>query len=63
MPLVVGETICFIDTSTTKPDGKKEGAKEDIKKEAPAKKDVFPSEKKQNYAIGVPSPAAKKNPC
>ncbi len=60
--VAVGEVVCLIDTSAKKPEGsgetetKPEPKKEDPKKEAP-KSAV---DKKETYASGTPSPAAKK---
>ncbi len=65
----VGEVVCLIDTSASKPAGSKEtktnvekGATEKIateEKSAPPK-DTKPSETAKTYASGSPSPAARK---
>lgn len=59
--VAVGEVVCIIDTSAARP----EGATEEVTKEEPAeapkeepKKEEAP--KKESYATGTPSPAAKK---
>ena len=57
--VAVGEVVCLIDTDAVKPDGSKENttkvshkeSAKEIKKETPIA---------ENYATGVPSPAAKK---
>ncbi|WP_394973600.1 2-oxoglutarate dehydrogenase complex dihydrolipoyllysine-residue succinyltransferase [uncultured Croceitalea sp.] len=60
--VAVGEVVCLIDTSAKKPEGsgetetRPEPKKEEPKKEAP-KSTV---DKKETYASGTPSPAAKK---
>jgi len=62
--VAVGEVVCLIDTSAEKPEGG--GApetKEEVKKEVPkdVKEPSKPEEpKKESYASGTPSPAAKK---
>ena len=56
--VAVGEVVCLIDTEASKPEGVSESKKEavkDKKKEVPV-----PQVKKENYATGTPSPAAKK---
>lgn len=66
----VGQVVCLIDRSASKPEGDvsndkndKEEKKEE-KKNEPAKKDnkeqVKPQQKTESYATGAPSPAAKK---
>ena len=60
--VAVGEVVCLIDTSAEKPAGdakaetKTEPKKEEPKKEAPKAVET----KKETYASGAPSPAAKK---
>lgn len=58
----VGAVVCLIDTSAAKPDGDSSKKEEKPTKEAPTKEDkVSPAvEKKETYASGVASPAAKK---
>ncbi|MGF1558137.1 MAG: 2-oxoglutarate dehydrogenase complex dihydrolipoyllysine-residue succinyltransferase [Flavobacteriaceae bacterium] len=59
--VAVGAVVCLIDTGAVKPDGatvKTEVAKTETK-EAP-KQEVKPEVKKETYASGTPSPAAKK---
>ena len=60
--VAVGEVVCLIDTSATKPEGDEAVAQEEVVKEAPAEKKVepAPAAKKETYASGTPSPAAKK---
>ena len=61
--VAVGEVVCLIDTSAEKPAGgdSKPKAKEEEKKEEPKKEVAKPAEaKKETYASGTPSPAAKK---
>jgi 2-oxoglutarate dehydrogenase E2 component (dihydrolipoamide succinyltransferase) len=63
--VAVGAVVCLIDTSVAKPSGdSKSDKKEEEKptKEAPTKEDkVSPAvEKKESYASGTASPAAKK---
>ena len=56
--VAVGAVVCLIDTDASKPEGAKESKKEvvkDLKKDVPV-----PQVKKENYATGTPSPAAKK---
>lgn len=62
--VAVGEVVCLIDTSAAKPEGDSAAApavKEETKEE-PVKVEVSkPTEvKKETYASGTPSPAAKK---
>ncbi|WP_420321518.1 2-oxoglutarate dehydrogenase complex dihydrolipoyllysine-residue succinyltransferase [Flagellimonas sp.] len=61
--VAVGEVVCLIDTSAAKPEGgaapaanKKEVEEEPTKVEAPKPAET----KKETYASGTPSPAAKK---
>ncbi|GMN11607.1 2-oxoglutarate dehydrogenase complex dihydrolipoyllysine-residue succinyltransferase [Croceitalea sp. MTPC9] len=61
--VAVGEVVCLIDTSAEKPAGNdsKPEAKKEEKKEEPKKEVAKPVEaKKETYASGTPSPAAKK---
>lgn len=60
--VAVGAVVCLIDTSAKKPGGNaKVEAKEAPKKEVPKKEAAKPVEaKKETYASGTPSPAAKK---
>ncbi|WP_350290247.1 2-oxoglutarate dehydrogenase complex dihydrolipoyllysine-residue succinyltransferase [uncultured Croceitalea sp.] len=61
--VAVGEVVCLIDTSAEKPAGSdtKTESKAEEKKEAPKKDTAKPVEtKKETYASGTPSPAAKK---
>lgn len=59
--VAVGQVVCLIDTDAAKPEGgsaeapKKEIAKEETKEETPKA-----SDKKETYATGTASPAAKK---
>jgi len=56
--VVVGEVVCLIDTEASKPEGLTESKKEvvkELKKEVPVVQ-----AKKENYATGTASPAAKK---
>jgi len=65
----VGEVVCLIDTSATKPEGNKEAKStsekattvkaSSVEKAAPAK-DAKPKESAKTYASGSPSPAARK---
>lgn len=61
--VAVGEVVCLIDTSASKPEGDAApvaDAKEAVKEE-PAKVEApQPEAKKETYASGSPSPAAKK---
>ena len=64
----VGEVVCLIDTDAEKPE--EDSPKEQTKEEKNETKDIAPKEgdpkedtsssKKESYASGVPSPAAKK---
>jgi len=56
--VAVGEVVCLIDTDAAKP----EGAAADKKEATPAKEapKPAPTPKKESYATGTPSPAAKK---
>lgn len=62
--VAVGEVVCLIDTSAAKPEGDDSSKKEDKAptKEAPTKEnaDAPSQEKKETYASGTASPAAKK---
>ena len=59
--VAVGEVVCLIDTSAAKPEGGEAEVKEEVTKEAPKKEAVpEPAVKKETYASGTPSPAAKK---
>ncbi|MCL6267242.1 2-oxoglutarate dehydrogenase complex dihydrolipoyllysine-residue succinyltransferase [Flagellimonas myxillae] len=62
--VAVGEVVCLIDTSAAKPEGAAAPAEESKSeaKEEPAKTEAAkPGEaKKETYASGTPSPAAKK---
>ncbi|SFW42120.1 2-oxoglutarate dehydrogenase E2 component [Sinomicrobium oceani] len=67
--VAVGEVVCLIDTGAAKPDGDASAKKEEKKKEAPEEeKKEAPKEeakqeqpqKKETYASGTASPAAKK---
>ena len=60
--VAVGEVVCLIDTSASKPEGGDSSAEEKPTKEAPTQEHkVSPAvEKKETYASGVASPAAKK---
>jgi len=60
--VAVGAVVCLIDTSVKKPEGAaKEETKTESKKEEPKKEVSKPAEtKKETYASGAPSPAAKK---
>ena len=60
--VAVGEVVCLIDTSADKPAGDaKPEAKTETKPEPPKKEAPKPVEaKKETYAKGTPSPAAKK---
>jgi 2-oxoglutarate dehydrogenase E2 component (dihydrolipoamide succinyltransferase) len=55
--VAVGEVVCLIDTDAPKPDGLEETKKEVSEK---TKVVVAAPIKKENYATGSPSPAAKK---
>jgi len=56
--VAVGDVVCFIDTSATKPEGDSP-VKEEAPKEA-SQKVVEPASKETTYATGTASPAAKK---
>ncbi|MFV0531598.1 MAG: 2-oxoglutarate dehydrogenase complex dihydrolipoyllysine-residue succinyltransferase [Flavobacteriales bacterium] len=61
--VAVGEVVCLIDTSATKPEGGvlvKEEDKEEIKSTEETKPDSVSESKKETYATGTPSPAAAK---
>ncbi|EAQ42635.1 2-oxoglutarate dehydrogenase complex dihydrolipoyllysine-residue succinyltransferase [Polaribacter sp. MED152] len=60
--VAVGEVVCLIDTSASKPEGGDSSNEEKPTKEAPTQEHkVSPAvEKKDTYASGVASPAAKK---
>ena len=60
--VAVGEVVCLIDTSASKPEGGDSSTEEKPAKEAPTQEHkVSPAvEKKETYASGVASPAAKK---
>lgn len=60
--VAVGEVVCLIDTSATKPEGNDTAVEEVVVKEAPVEKkaEPVPAAKKETYASGTPSPAAKK---
>ncbi|WP_334056472.1 2-oxoglutarate dehydrogenase complex dihydrolipoyllysine-residue succinyltransferase [Polaribacter sp. P097] len=60
--VAVGEVVCLIDTSASKPEGGDSSTEEKPTKEAPTQEHkVSPAvEKKDTYASGVASPAAKK---
>ena len=60
--VAVGAVVCLIDTSAAKPSGDAAEKEEKPTKEAPTKEEkVSPAvEKKETYASGVASPAAKK---
>ena len=57
--VAVGEVVCLIDTDAVKPDGFKENTTKVSHKES-AKEIEKETPKAENYATGVPSPAAKK---
>ena len=58
--VAVGQVVCLIDTSASKPEGSEAVAKEEKKVEvAPKKEEAKPIESK-TYATGTASPAAKK---
>lgn len=59
----VGEVVCLIDTSATKPEGDSSvapTAKEEVKEPAKVETSKPAEVKKETYASGTPSPAAKK---
>ncbi|WP_411030018.1 2-oxoglutarate dehydrogenase complex dihydrolipoyllysine-residue succinyltransferase [Spongiimicrobium sp. 3-5] len=60
--VAVGEVVCLIDTSAEKPQGAAAPVEEKVaeKKAEPAKKEIKTEAKKDTYASGTPSPAAKK---
>ena len=60
--VAVGEVVCLIDTSAKKPEGDTAPvAKEEVKEELKKAESPKPAEpKKDTYASGTPSPAAKK---
>lgn len=62
--VAVGEVVCLIDTSAAKPEGDSAAApavKEEAKEESAKVEASKPAEvKKETYASGTPSPAAKK---
>lgn len=60
--VAVGEVVCLIDTSAKKPEGEAAPAAKEVAKEEPKKEAVPtpPEAKKETYASGTPSPAAKK---
>ncbi len=61
--VAVGEVVCLIDTSAEKPAGKEEPETKGEVKEAPKKEAAAAApveNKKESYATGSPSPAAKK---
>ncbi|UII80918.1 2-oxoglutarate dehydrogenase complex dihydrolipoyllysine-residue succinyltransferase [Flagellimonas sp. CMM7] len=62
--VAVGEVVCLIDTSAAKPEGDSAAApavKEEAKEESVKVEASKPAEvKKETYASGTPSPAAKK---
>ena len=57
--VAVGAVVCLIDTEATKPEGVKITEQESKSKET-KKEIVVEAPKKENYATGSPSPAAKK---
>lgn len=56
--VAVGEVVCLIDTSATRPDGK--ATPSETKQEETPKKEEPKEEASKTYASGTPSPAAKK---
>ncbi len=60
--VAVGEVVCLIDTSAAKPEGGEVPVKEEVVEQAPVIKEAAPEPvaKKETYASGTPSPAAKK---
>jgi len=60
--VAVGEVVCLIDTSAKKPEGEAAPAAKEVAKEEPKKEaaPTPPEAKKETYASGTPSPAAKK---
>ncbi|MEZ4794365.1 MAG: 2-oxoglutarate dehydrogenase complex dihydrolipoyllysine-residue succinyltransferase [Flavobacteriaceae bacterium] len=57
--VAVGQVVCLIDTSTSKPEGQ-ETPKKVESTSSPEKKEETVSPTKTSYASGTPSPAAKK---
>lgn len=57
--VAVGQVVCLIDTSATKPEGSSASPKENVKKEV-AKEVSNERVAVESYASGTPSPAAKK---
>ena len=57
--VAVGEVVCLIDTSASKPEGKDSSKKEEAPK-AEKKEEVKEAPKTETYATGTASPAAKK---
>lgn len=61
--VAVGEVVCLIDTSAEKPEGGSSESVKEEKKETPKKVEEKAEQepaKKETYASGTPSPAAKK---
>ncbi|MBT8238173.1 MAG: 2-oxoglutarate dehydrogenase complex dihydrolipoyllysine-residue succinyltransferase [Croceitalea sp.] len=61
--VAVGEVVCLIDTSAKKPEGssgKEENKEKSIEPTANQEAPKTAETKKENYATGTPSPAAKK---
>lgn len=63
--VAVGEVVCLIDTSASKPEGdsasETKSAKKEKKDEVPEHEDKQPAQSEpKTYATGTPSPAAKK---
>jgi 2-oxoglutarate dehydrogenase E2 component (dihydrolipoamide succinyltransferase) len=56
----VGQVVCLIDRSATKPEGASVPKVEEKKEEAPKAEPVKPAAAQATYASGTPSPAAKK---
>ncbi|WP_124642567.1 MULTISPECIES: 2-oxoglutarate dehydrogenase complex dihydrolipoyllysine-residue succinyltransferase [Amniculibacterium] len=57
----VGQVVCLIDRSASKPEGAAEAPKAEVKKEeAPKAEAPQPASQATTYASGTPSPAAKK---
>ncbi|MDC1327167.1 2-oxoglutarate dehydrogenase complex dihydrolipoyllysine-residue succinyltransferase [Ulvibacter sp.] len=57
--VAVGEVVCFIDTDAPKPDGLK-ASKKEVSGNSKKEEEPAAQIKKENYATGTPSPAAKK---
>lgn len=57
--VAVGQVVCLIDTKAKRPDEAKEVATQEAPKEA-KKEAPIETPKKESYATGTPSPAAKK---